>query len=365
MSDNSQAGMPRRSLLSEQTAQFIRCRIASGEWHGELPSEAALCRLFQVSRVTIRRALLQLTNEKRLKAGGQGVRRRINHATTYKPSVTTGRTVRILAPFSHWRMGAVSSAILEGLAQRVGTRDLRVEFESHPKMFNTRAPKMFEQLQSLPDTAGWVLFFSTITMQRWFASQGIPCVVAGRTYENLELSSVYPDSEAVARHAAGLLYARGSRVVSHLIARNTSLGDQLGSAAFGEEARRLGIEVQRTEYSADPISICRAVSSLIAARPCPTACYLTCPEDGVTALCHVLRAGIAVPDKLDFLVGWDDPILELTVPSLAHYKFDGVKMGRQIGSLILRQLDSPVSKRKEIPILPEFTPGDSLGRHRL
>ncbi len=360
MPGNHPSNLPQRALLSEQTAQCIRERITLGEWHGDLPSEAALCRLFQVSRVTIRRALSQLTDEKLLQPSGQGVRRRIHPDRARPVQAPIGRTVRILAPFSDWRMGAVSHAILEGLAHRVTTKDFRVEFESRPQLFKSHRPKELESLRSLPDTAGWVLFFSTVSMQRWFVTKGIPCVVAGRLHEELALSSVYPDSEAVARHAAGLLSARGHRRIGHLMASNTSLGDRLASAAFSDQASGLGLEVQRVEYSGDPASICRAVSSLIAARPSPTALFLTCPEDGVTALCHVLRAGIAVPGKLDFLIGWDDPILDLTVPSLAHYKFDGAKMGRQIGSLILKQLEASHAKTQEIRILPEFATGDSL-----
>ncbi|MBB5351494.1 LacI family transcriptional regulator [Haloferula luteola] len=360
MPANDPSRIPVRTLLSEQAARCIRERIANGEWQSQLPSESALCRTFQVSRVTLRRALQELLDEGILLEGGRGIRHRIATDFVEARRSTTGRVVRVLAPFSSWKMGAISHAILEGLSQRVATRDFRVEFESRPQLFESHRPKELEHLVQLPETAGWVLFFSTAPMQEWFAQRKTPCILAGRRHQDLGLSCVYPDIEAVARHAAGLLVSRGHRRIAHLMARHTSLGDRLAGAVFGATARELGAEVQLVEYDDNPHSICRMVSSVIASRPSPTVCYLTCPEDGVTALCHAMGAGITVPGQMEFLIGWDDPILEATVPSLAHYRFDGQKMGKQIGSLLLKQLDASVSKTQDVPILPEFSPGDSL-----
>ncbi|MCP5544039.1 MAG: substrate-binding domain-containing protein [Akkermansiaceae bacterium] len=352
--------IPRRHLLTDQTAGCIRERISEGEWSKELPTEAALCRELQVSRVTLRRALQQLTDEGLVMAAGRGVRRRINPAKVGTPGLRSGRIIRALAPFSHWKMGAVHHAILEGLSHRVDSRNFRVQFESRPQLFSSHRPAELERLIALPDTVGWVLFFSTEPMQRWFAESGVPCVVAGRLFDDFALPSAYPDNEAVAKHAAGMLVARGHRQMVFLIARQTSLGDRLASAAFREQAHSLGADAQVVEYSGDPGSVCRAMNSVLAIRPAPTAFYLTCPEDGVTVLCHALKAGISVPGQIDILIGWDDPILDYTVPALTHYRFDGAKMGRKIGTLLLHRIENRGPKARETKFLGEFFTGGTL-----
>lgn len=360
MASNSHPKVPRREFLSEKTAKCIRECITRGEWSDELPSEAALCRQFQVSRVTVRRALSQLSNENWFLQTAQGSRRRINPSKVQLTSAGTGKIIRVLAPFSSRRMGAVYQTILDGLSQRTSRRNFRIEFESRPQFFKNHRPKQLNSLKSLADTAGWVLFFSTASMQRWFAEQKLPCVIAGRLHEELPLSCVYPDSEAVARHAAGLIRNRGHRRIGHLMASETSLSDRLAAMALEEQAKKLGLEVQRLEYSNHPDSICKAVSSLLAASPKPSVLYLTCPEDAVTALCHVLRSGISVPAQLSILVGWDDPILESTVPNLARYEFNGMNLGRQIGGLLLKQIDGKLITHRAVRFLPEFAGGDSF-----
>ena len=157
-----------------------------------------------------------------------------------------------------------------------------------------------------------------------------------------------------------MLVARGHRQLAYLIARQTSLGDRLASEAFRDESSTLGAHPRIVEYAGGPESVCRAMESLLASKPAPTACYLTCPEDAVTVLCHALRRGISVPGQLDILVGWDDPVLESTVPALTHYRFDGARMGRKIGSLILQRIENRQPKPQQTRFLGEFFPGGTL-----
>lgn len=357
--------LPRRSLLTDQTAQCLRERIQLRSWHDGIPSEASLCREFQVSRVTLRRALDQLVRAGLIIPGGRGAHHRVNPEANLGPAPSpAGNIIRVLAPFSFWKMGAVSFSILEALSQRIAPAGLRVEFESRPRLFERNDPKELERLLALPSTLGWVLVFSTGPMQTWFEKQKLPCVVAGRLHGELALSSVYPDNVAVARHAAGLLVSRGHRRIACLTAKVTSLGDRLASLVFAEEARRLGAQVEAIEYKSDPESISRAMNIVIAARPVPTVCYLTCPEDAVRALCHTLHAGISVPKQMEFLVGFDDPILDYTVPNLAHYSFMGSAMGRKIGDLLLDQIGNPNSPPTETAFMAEFAPGGTLSARR-
>jgi LacI family transcriptional regulator len=357
--------LARRSLLTDQTAQCLQERIRLHNWRHGLPSEAVLCREFQVSRVTLRRALDQLVRSGLIIPGGRGVHHRVNPEAELGPAPAPGgKVIRVLAPFSLWKMGAVSHSILDALSQRISPAGLRVEFESRLRLFQRNEPREFERLLTLPDTLGWVLVFATESMQKWFEKQKLPCVVAGQLHGNLKLSCVYPDNVAVARHAAGLLVSRGHRRIACLTAKMTSHGDRLAASAFALEVRKLGAQVEPHEYEGTPESISRAMNFVIGARPTPTACYLTCPEDSVRALCHALHAGVTVPEQMEFLVGFDDPILDYTVPNLAHYAFASSAMGRKIGDVLLDHIANPGRLPTESAIMADFVPGGTLPARR-
>ena len=191
-----------RASLPDQLVTLLREGISGGRWRDELPSEAALCREFQVSRMTLRKAIAQLAHERLIVLGGRGRQHSIRQKRSAAPK-PTGRIIRVLTPYSLQGMGVVHHAALETLAERVASAGYGLEFEYHPRLFQRHQPAEFQRLDALPDTAGWLLFYSTEPMQRWFAASDRPCVVAGPLYERVNLPCVYPESVAVARHAVG------------------------------------------------------------------------------------------------------------------------------------------------------------------
>lgn len=68
--------LPQRASLVSQTAAALRAGIATREWTVHLPGENELCERLQVSRVTLRAALRQLTREGLVRSR-QGSRREI------------------------------------------------------------------------------------------------------------------------------------------------------------------------------------------------------------------------------------------------------------------------------------------------
>lgn len=70
-------------------------------------SEALLCREFQVSRVTLRRALDQLIRAGLIIPGGRGTHHRVNTEANLEPVLSpTGNIIRVLAPFSFLENGS-------------------------------------------------------------------------------------------------------------------------------------------------------------------------------------------------------------------------------------------------------------------
>ncbi|RYD69349.1 MAG: GntR family transcriptional regulator [Verrucomicrobiaceae bacterium] len=355
--------LPQRISLTDQVVAAIRADIISARWTAELPSESELCRELQVSRVTLRRALAQLFMEKWIETGGKGRHHRILRVTP-KPQAPPSRTIRILIPFPSVRLGSTEHDILTSVSERMEGAGLRTELESLPRVFENFRARTLADLDAKPDTAAWILFYSTKEIQQWFATCGRPTVVAGRVYNNLPLSSIYPDSEAAARHVAGLLHARGHDDVIYLIANLTSLNDRLGADTFIAEARRLGMRARTVHYEADNESLGKVLKNAIASKPRPTGYVIGASERSITVLCHLLAAGIRVPAEANVVSLWDDYSLSCTHPTIARYRTDGRILGKHIGKTLLDQLRHGTGKIKTIPVMPEFLAGGTLGTLR-
>lgn len=352
--------VPLRISLHDQLVSLLKEGISEGRWGDELPIEAALCREFGVSRMTLRKAVAQLAHEHWLVLGGRGRRHSIQHRRAIAPK-PSGRIIRILTPYSLMGMGVVHHAALETVAEIVAASGYDLEFEHHPGAFRGHQTTELRRLDALPDTAGWLLFFSTEQIQRWFAASARPCVIVGFPHEGVQLSSVYPEVPTAARHAAGRFYACGHREMVYLIGERTSLGDQLASAAFVEEARRLGGNARIVKHTGDRDSVHRVLRKLLAVHTRPSAFYPSSPESGLTTLCHLSAAGLNIPKEAAIIAGWDDEFLDHTLPTIARYRVDPIKYGRKIAAVILGQLQHEPNKIRKVGILPEFVKGGSLG----
>lgn len=351
--------LPQRVLLTDQAAEVLREGLSTARWQRELPSEAELCGLLQISRFTLRRAMDQLVLERWIEPGGRGRHHRIIR-TAKAPSETTARTVRLLIPFSSASLGSALHDIIESFKSVISAAGYQLELECNPRVFEKFQPRKLRELNALPDTAAWVLCFSSEPMQRWFASCGRPCIVAGQLHDSLPLCSIHQDPVALARHAAGLLTARNHRDLVYLIANLTSVTDRLASQSFVAEARRLGAVARIVNYEADIEAEGKAIKNLIASRPQPTGWFVASSELAVTALCHLLSAGIRVPTDVSIISGWDEQILAHTHPTIARYRLNGKALGKQMGAMLLDLLRNGAGKIREVRLLPEFISGGSL-----
>ena len=348
-----------RSSVADQVAERLREGLASGRWGTELPSEADLCRDFQVSRVTLRKSIAQLVREKRLEPGGRGRHHRILHPA-WQPPARSGSIIRILTPYSPVTLDTAHLVMFDKLRERAGAAGYGVEYEHQPKLFSARRPTGFGRLDLLPDTAGWVLFFSTHALQKWFSARGQPGVIVGPAYPEINLPSIHPDTEASARHAAGLFHARGHRRMAYLLPEFTSLGDRLGSIAFADEARRLGPEACIAPYQPEIAGLRRALDHLLVTRPRPTAFFSNCAEHSITILGHLQNAGLRIPQDAAIISGWDNPFLDHAVPSIARYRIDRARTGRKIIGLLLDVLRNGTGKCTRVKVLPDFVPGGTF-----
>lgn len=355
------AGMPLpRSSLPDQAAAFLREGISAMRWSGELPSEMELCRELRVSRSTLRKAIEQLVREGLLAFGGH----RRHHRICKRPRQrreTTGRIVRLLSPFSLRALGSIHHEMLDRLVEQLGAAGVNLEYEHRPALFQRHSTAELKRLRALPDTAAWIIAYSTREMQHWIVQNKVPCVIWGRPYDELQLPCFYPDSEPAGRHAAGLFYKHGHREMAYFSARLTSLNDRLTAEAFTSEARRLGARSYVVTHEDDPADIKNKLDFLVASHPRPTAFFSTCPEHNLTILGHLIHAGLRVPAEASIISGWDDEFLHYAVPKFAYYRIDGAKLGAKAAAIVLDLIHHGKDRAHQARLLPSFVPGETLG----
>ena len=89
----------RQITLHDQLVAALREAIDRARWSSHLPSESVLCREFQVSRMTLRKALSQLATEKWIALGGRGKAHQILRLARGKKQIhSSARTIRVLTP---------------------------------------------------------------------------------------------------------------------------------------------------------------------------------------------------------------------------------------------------------------------------
>jgi LacI family transcriptional regulator len=353
----------RRVTLSDQVAEHLRQGILDGRWEGHLPSEAELCRELQISRVTIRRAIAQLTGAQWLSSGGRGSHHRIcRQAGPHRPP--SGNIVRVLVPCALPALGSTTNAWLNVLGERLGSAGYRLEFEQRPRLFRGHSPEALARLNALPGTRAWLLLSAPESMQTWFATERIPCLLADPGVAGLPLSSVFANQQAVGRHAAGLFYQRGHRDLACFLAEPADRNDQLCAEAFIQEAGRLGARGRIITHAADAASVRSALTRLLEARSAPTGFFPTRPEDGLTLLCHLQNAGLRVPADVSMIAAREDQFHRHTVPEFARYGVDGTKLGTKAAGILLDLIQHGAGKLRTISIMPEFIAGGTLDRVR-
>ena len=367
MDDEKPLPFPRRTPLPDQVVAFLRQGIVARRWGQALPSENQLCRELKVSRVTLRKAIEQLAREEWIERGGRGRQHRIRQsgAKSVASVQGRGRIVRLLTPYHPREWEGSHQQLRRSLSERIGGAGYWIEVEHRPRLFEQFREEELVRLDEQPDTAGWILCFSTEPLQRWFEGRKRPAVLLGPRHPGVShLSSVYPDTEAVARHALGLLVARGHSHIAYLMDEFTSLGDRRCAAEFSRIAAGQGQRVDVVNHQRSRESVCRAMNHLLASRPAPTAFFSCCPEHCITILCHLQGAGIRVPDGASLVCGWDDSVLDFTVPSITRYQVDGGALGRKLGDLLLDQFQHGVGKTRVIGLTPTLVPGGSVGPRR-
>lgn len=350
-----------RVSLHVQLLDALRSGIEEAVWQERMPPESELCREFGVSRMTLRRALATLSEERWIALGGRGQLHTILPVKT-SPKKARGSIVRVLTPYGWGDMSSIGCQILESVSAVLELSGMRLVVEDHPRFFRKFESAAFEKLVKLPDTAGWILFYANEAIQSKFASSNIPTIVAGRVSPGVALPGVYADVAASSVAASRVFAAKGHREAVYLISEMTSISDRAAAAAFVQSGTDLGMHARIVSFKPDCPSASRVITETLLGKPRPTAFMVGDCRVAITLLCQMLAAGIRVPDQASIICNWDDRALGYTQPVIARFRPDCVKMGKKLGQAIIAMIaHGKITTARETRLVPDFIMGGTLG----
>jgi DNA-binding LacI/PurR family transcriptional regulator len=170
--------------------------------------------------------------------------------------------------------GVFGSGLLMGLQGALPGTHLQLDFmPQNPQDEAAYLQETIDEALRNRGTDGFVLFNSTVEMQRTFRDSGLPTVIAGSLYASIKgLPFVDRDQKQVGRLLAEHLLARGHRRIVMITRQRPGMGpgEYLASDAVGEVAAEAGLSANALMTRAlphDPAVIAAEVRHLLESSP--------------------------------------------------------------------------------------------------
>ncbi|MBL9216065.1 MAG: substrate-binding domain-containing protein [Opitutaceae bacterium] len=355
---------PRRSedyhTLPFQVAARIVREIRQGTWVSCLPSERVLARTLQVSRRTLRKAIVQLGRD-----GVVETRNRRGHQILEATPAADGPrdSIGLLTPEPFGPHLSYTTHWVDDVRGMLIDHGLRLAVFSSSRYFTPGADKTLARLVSQCPQACWVLTHSNDQVQRWFERNRVPCVVAGSCSPGIALPNLDTDYATVCRHAVGALLRHGHRRAAFLTEHGPRGGDLASETGFAEavqRARRPDIHYRIARHQGTVEDVWRTLGRLYDGPSPPTALLIAKPAFYLTAVAFLAKRRLQVGQDVSLLCRDYDFFLSYLEPRPACYQLRPKSYARRLCSLVLTLARNQAVTHPHQRFAPEFVPGASL-----
>lgn len=353
---------PQRITLVMQAVDALRRGVETREWLKRLPPEQFLADQLQISRSTLRAAMQVLIQEGLLRTS-KGRRAEIVAARRVVRRADKPAVIGILSPHHSYPLHLLSP-YQESLHQHLQGLGFHFEFHVGARFYHGKPARALEALMRESRVDCWVLLYSTVAMQRWFAQRGIPAMVDGTCHPGVCLPAMDVDYLAISRHAVGVLLGLGHRRIALLIPKTGAGGDMRCEQGFQEgfqERRSTDVHARVLHPEPSVEGVCVAVSRILSAESPPTAIVVNRASDMFTALTQLMNVGSRIPRDISLISLSDGPFLRHLIPSIARYVFTSEVYARQLTQMISKLISKRALRGEQRFILPSYQKGDSVG----
>lgn len=356
--------VPPRISLVQQLELILKTGITQGRWKNILPGERRLSEELQVSRSSLRLALESL-EQQGIVDNHQGKSRRLLALLPPHRTDVTNKRVCLLSPKPLWQLRSFDGLWIDELRAKMQEANREFWVHDSAKTFRQKPSKALKDLVAQYPKTCWLLLHSSYEMQSWFDENGMPAVIAGTAHSDIRLPSVDSDHRATCRHAAGAMLAHGHRRIVFLTCRSKLAGDIDSEIGF-KEAFTYGREEPAQpsiEYYDDSIeAICRTLNRLFQSHDKPTAILIARSEAVLTAITHLGRIGIKIPDHVSLVARDEEPYLTHIVPQITRYSLKPRTYATKIMRAIQQSLVGNSLPPAIVRLVPTLLPGKTLAR---
>ena len=349
-------------------SEIMRKNLKKGD---VIPKEMELCEKYNVSRITIRRAIAELVTEK--------VLYRISGVGTFVNDVTEtdfhlsekDRQIALVVPDIE---DLAISAIFSGIDRAAQERDYDIIIYSSGRRIEKENYNLSHLLQS--NSTGAIIFpnWGTTNAGHIFElkRQGFPFVLIDRYYREIETDYVVTDNISGALDAVNHLIAMGHKRIGFIGGPDNSAGDDRREGycrALSKNGividENLTVTLDKDSYSqpqTEPDSGgYEEAKKLLSLKNRPTAIFAACDAFALGAIKAVKDMGLKIPGDIA-VVGFDNlmyaSLLEVPLTTVAQ-------PFKEIGSLAIKILLDKITDKsapvKQIVLKPELIVRDSCG----
>lgn len=352
--------IPKRELLSVQTAAAMRRAFEEGMWANQIPSERRLCEMFHVSRPTVRSALnilakdglIALQRHRRVRVGALG---RAHPTKNKKILIVTHR------PYLEWATSTYQS--LSEMQGYLGKHGFECEIIlCQPRRIPSQLRKLAEFIRQ-NGVACTLLVTVRRELQQWFATLPTPTLVIGSCHPSVALPSFDVDYRAACRHAAGVFLSKGHRRLALLVPASRGPGDLASARGFlegVEETHAAEAKAVVVFHDGTAQNINARLDVLFRSEDPPTAILVSDPEYFLMVFIYLLRKGPKVSERISLIARDQDTTFTRLIPAISHYAFDIDASTRRLARLILKLIDQKHLPLEPCLILPKYISGGTV-----
>lgn len=341
-----------RQTLGALVAQELEKRISAATYINRLPAESALAATLGVSRKAVRNGIAILRREGRIETrNGSGSWIVATDRQSSPPSLSR----IIMLSGIHWNHSVLFSALRSELL----SRDWDARWCTDKRLFHENAARCARQWIEQNGDATWVLSSISDSALACFAEIRERAILLGTTTSRLELSSCDWDFPAISFHAAGLLKSKRYTDVLLIYPARAMGGDQVMLECLKQDLPRQKLRHTIMTNSNSSLFRNRVVNW---AQNHKGSGVIFCfrPHTAVAIYLALLKAGLEVPNSVGLICRHTDPFLKEIGDSISRYDANPDILALNTVQQIERMTRTPSRKARNLKLIPEFIPGDTL-----
>jgi len=359
------AKLPSRVSLVDQTIRIIQQLIETQAWSDTLPGEEDLRAQLGISRVTLRKALMELITQGWILQGGRGQRHQITSTAKHSKSTRSAITgVVCLSPYKELILSWTTRIIFDEIRKSLHARDCPMEFLNRPSLWRGNPAKRLCQTTSKPNVSGWILFRTSPQIQHWFHENRLPCVVLGPCHQGVSLPSVEIDNAALGRHLAAEAARLGHHHIAYVVI-DPSIASSLGTIEGLRDLKPQDGRTGKVTVISDDNTVAglrKALYQMMTQPDRPTLILVTQADQALPTMGILRELNLEIPRDVSLVVRDHEPFLDRCVPELSRYTFDWLRFGRAVAKTLESIIRGCSKQPSRHLLLPVFIPGKSLAQ---